>query len=52
MTNQNLKKEILKTIEISKEAAKNQLDITLDCYVEIISRLDMLTYLIMCEDKK
>ena len=41
--NQDLKKEILKTIEISKEAAKNNLDITLECYVEILSRLEMLT---------
>lgn len=52
MMNQNLKKEILKTIEISKEAAKNNLDITLECYIEILSRLEMLTYLLMTEDKK
>ena len=48
--NQNLKKEILKTIEISKEAAKNNLDITLECYIEILSRLEMLTYLLMTEE--
>ena len=52
MMNQNLKKEILKTIEISKEAAKNNLDITLECYIEILSRLEMLTYLLMTEVKK
>ncbi len=50
--NQNLKKEILKTIEISREAAQNNLGVTLECYTEIISRLDMLSYLIMCEEKK
>lgn len=50
--NQDLKKEILKTIEISKEAAKNNLDITLECYVEILSRLEMLTYLLVGENKK
>ena len=52
MINQNFKKEILKTIEVSKETAKNNLDITIDCYTELLSRLEMLTYLIMSEDKK
>ena len=52
MINQSMKKEILKTIEISKETAKNNLDITIDCYTELLSRLEMLTYLIMSEDKK
>lgn len=52
MINQNFKKEILKTIEVSKETAKNNLDITIDCYTELLSRLEMLTYLILSEDKK
>ena len=52
MINQNFKKEILKTIEVSKETAKNNFDITIDCYTELLSRLEMLTYLIMSEDKK
>lgn len=52
MINQNFKKEILKTIEVSKETAKKNLDITIDCYTELLSRLEMLTYLIMSEDKK
>lgn len=52
MLNQSLKKEILKTIEVSKETAKNNLDITIDCYTELLSRLEMLTYLIMSDEKK
>ncbi len=52
MLNQSLKKEILKSIEVSKETAKNNLDITIDCYTELLSRLEMLYYLIMCDEKK
>ncbi len=52
MINLDLKQEMLKTIDISKQTIKNNVDITLESYVEIIGRLDFLTYLIHKTDKK
>lgn len=52
MINSNLKKEILKCIDISKQSAKNNLDITIESYMEIIGRLDFLTYLLLTDEKK
>ena len=48
----NLKKEMIKCIEASRGAVKNNMEISLDCYGELISRLDMLTYLILCDNVK
>ena len=47
MLNASLKQEILKSIDITRQSAKNNLDITLESYMEIIGRLDLLTYLLI-----
>ena len=52
MINLDLKQEMLKTIDISRQSVKNNLDITLESYLEIIGRLDFLAYLINKTDKK
>lgn len=52
MLNANLKQEILKSIDITRQSAKNNLDIMLESYMEIIGRLDLLTYLLINQDKK
>ena len=52
MINLDLKQEMLKTIDISRQSVKNNLDITLESYTEIIGRLDFLTYLIKKTDEK
>ena len=52
MLNAGLKQEILKSIDITRQSAKNNLDITLESYMEIIGRLDLLTYLLINQDKK
>ncbi len=52
MLNQNLKKEMLKSIDITKQTAKNNLEITLESYTEIMSRLDIMTYLLIQDEKK
>lgn len=52
MLNASLKQEILKSIDVTRQSAKNNLDITLESYMEIIGRLDLLTYLLINQDKK
>lgn len=52
LMNQNLKKEMLKSIEITRESLKNSMEITLESYAESVSRLDMLAYLLLINDKK
>lgn len=52
MLNQKITKEILKSIDITRQSAKNNLELTLESYIEIMSRLDLMTYLILQEDKK
>lgn len=52
MLNASLKQEILKSIDITRQSAKNNLDIMLESYIEIIGRLDLLTYLLINQDKK
>ncbi len=51
MLNLQLKQEIIKTIDITRQSVKNNLDITLESYTEIIGRLDLLTYLVVNCDK-
>ena len=52
MLNASLKQEILKSIDITRQSSKNNLDIMLESYMEIIGRLDLLTYLLINQDKK
>ena len=48
----NLQKEMLTSIEITRESIKNSLDVTLESYTEAFSRLDLLTYLLIGSEKK
>ncbi len=48
----NLQKEMLASIEITRESIKNSLDVTLESYTEAFSRLDLLTYLLIGSEKK
>lgn len=50
--NENLKKEMLKSIEITRDTAKNIMEVQLEGYIEIISRLNLMSYLISSEEKK
>lgn len=51
MINQNLKKELLKSIDITKQSAQNTLEITLESYTEIMSRLDIMAYILLNDNK-
>ncbi len=44
-------KELLKSIEISREGLKNSLEVSLESYIEIFSRLDLMSYIILNEEK-
>ncbi len=48
----NLQKEMLASIEITRESIKNSLDVTLESYTEAFSRLDLLTYLLIGSENK
>ena len=48
----NLKKEMITSIEITRESIKNALEVTLESYTEAFSRLDLLTYLLLSDEKK
>lgn len=48
----NLKKEMITSIEITRESIKNALEVTLESYTEAFSRLDLLTYLLIGSEKK
>ena len=52
MINQKMTKEILKSIDITRQSAKNNLELSLESYIEIMSRLDIMIYLLLQEDKK
>lgn len=51
MLNKEFTKEILKSIDITRQTALNHLELTLENYTEIMSRLDIMTYLLLQEDK-
>ena len=51
MINQNLKKILLKSIDITKKSANNTLEITLESYTEIMSRLDIMAYILLNDNK-
>ncbi|CCY62534.1 MAG: hypothetical protein ACLSA2_03090 [Candidatus Gastranaerophilaceae bacterium] len=50
--NADLKKEMLKNIELTKEIIKNNFEISFESYVETNSKLNLLTYILMCDDNK
>lgn len=52
MISQNIKHEILKNIEITKDSAQNNIQTALESYTEIITRLNLLTYLLISENEK
>lgn len=45
--NDKQKKEILKSVEIIRESVKYNMENSLECYCEVLSRLDLLTYLLI-----
>lgn len=45
------KKEMLNAIEITRESLKNNMEITIESYTEVISKLDLITYLILNDNK-
>ncbi len=47
-----LKKQMLKSIDVTRESAKNCMQTYLESYTEILSRLDLLSFLLMHEDLK
>ena len=47
-----LKKEILKSIDLTRENLRNTMEISLESYVEILSKLDYLTQLLIKEKIK
>lgn len=42
----NLKKELLKSLEITRQSVKNSMEVAMESYAEVQSRLDLLTYLV------
>lgn len=47
-----LKKQILKSIDVTRDSTKNCMQISLESYAEILSRLDLLSFLITHENLK
>lgn len=48
----NLRKQMLKSIDVTRESAKNCMQISLESYMEILSRLDLLSFLLTHENIK
>lgn len=46
----DLKQEILKTIDVSRDNVTNSMAIILESYSELLSKLDLLAYLINNEN--
>ena len=52
MISQNLKHEVLKTIETTRDSAQNNILTALESYAEIIAKLNLLTYLLVSDKEK
>ena len=52
MISQNLKHEVLKTIETTRDSAQNNILTALESYAEIIAKLNLLTYLLGSDKEK
>ncbi len=52
MISQNLKHEMLKTIEVTRDVAQNNIQTALESYTEVIAKLNLLTYLLISEHEK
>jgi hypothetical protein len=50
--NEELSKKLLSSINITRDSLKNSMQITFESYTEILSRLDLLTYLINYDNEK
>lgn len=48
----NLKKEMLRSIDITRQNMENIMQISIESYAEMLSRLDLLAYLINSDNKK
>ncbi len=49
---QSMEKQMLKSIEITRDSMKNCMQISLESYTEILSRLDLLSYILTNKDIK
>ena len=47
-----LKKQMLKSIDITRESTRNQMQISIENYTEILLRLDLFSFLLMREEIK
>ncbi len=45
--NENLEKQMLKSIEITKDSIKNSMQVSIESYAEVLSRLDLLSYFLV-----
>lgn len=45
-------KELIKSIEIAKESFKSSMEIYTESYAEVLSKLDLMAYLILDEEKR
>ena len=52
MISQNLKHEVLKTIETTRDSAQNNILTALESYAEIIAKMNLLTYLLGSDKEK
>lgn len=48
----DLKEQMMRSIDIARESTKNCMQISMESYTEILSRLDLLSFMIMHEDEK
>ncbi len=49
--NKNSKKDMLKSIDVIRESMQNSMQITLDTYSEVLSKIDFMCYLVLNDEK-
>lgn len=47
-----LKEQMMKSIDVARESTKNCMQVSMESYTEILSRLDLLSFMIMREYEK
>lgn len=47
-----VKEQMLRTIDVARESTKNCMQVTLESCTEILSELDLLSFMLTREDKK
>ncbi len=48
----NQTKELMTSIEITRESIKNSMDVMIESYTEAFCRLNLMTYILQNEQKK